>query len=311
MQKKNHPKRRRLEKNDHISLAFAFCVMAIFICFALYLGVNQQPVKKEERVATLPLPKIFEVAKVRILIVPGHEPDFGGTEFKGLKERDMAVALGEKIKSLLEKNGGYEVFITRESSGWSPIFADYFKTNWDQINVWEKSSIKEDLALISTGVVPKPKQIVQHNPVSPNIATRLYGITKWANENNIDLMLHIHFNDDPLHGRNVAGRHSGFAAYVPINRYDNGPQSHQIAKAIVPHLLETNHVSSLAGEKTGVVDEPRLIAIGAHNTAKEPSVLIEYGYIYETKFTNPSLREKTLDLLASETFAGLEDYFKK
>src|SRR5688572_22590313 len=29
--------------------------------------------------------------KISVLIVPGHEPDFGGTEFHGVKERDIAV----------------------------------------------------------------------------------------------------------------------------------------------------------------------------------------------------------------------------
>jgi N-acetylmuramoyl-L-alanine amidase len=35
--------------------------------------------------------------KVRILIVPGHEPNFGGTEFGNLKERDMTVDLANNL----------------------------------------------------------------------------------------------------------------------------------------------------------------------------------------------------------------------
>src|SRR3954465_1943136 len=37
--------------------------------------------------------------KIRILIVPGHEPNFGGAEYRDLKERDMTLALADNVKT--------------------------------------------------------------------------------------------------------------------------------------------------------------------------------------------------------------------
>jgi N-acetylmuramoyl-L-alanine amidase len=287
----------------HISFIFTFSLIAIFISLMLYLAAQSNVNIYRENLTQ------GNLKKVKILLVPGHEPDFGGTEFKNIKERDLVVQLANNLKDLLEKEGGYEVFITRDTFAWHTTFNDYFNINWDEITTWEKTSIKEDLSLISSGTVPKPKQIVRHNPVSPNIATRLYGITKWANENTIDLMIHIHINDDATHAKNKPGKQSGFAIYVPIMRYSNGPISHNIAQALYNRLITVSNVSTLKGESTGIVDEPRLIAIGAHNTAKAASMVIEYGYIYEPKFVEELLREKTLQDLATQTFLGIQDYF--
>jgi len=33
--------------------------------------------------------------------------------------------------------------------------------------------------------------------VTEDIALRLYGFNKWADENKVDAMVHIHFNDYP------------------------------------------------------------------------------------------------------------------
>jgi len=40
------------------------------------------------------------------------------------------------------------------------------------------------------------------------------------------------------------------------------------------------------------------------------SMLIEYGYIYETQFTDKSLRSKALQDLAFQTYLGLQDFFE-
>src|SRR5437868_3753787 len=48
-------------------------------------------------------------SKVKILIVPGHEPDFGGTAFGSIYERDIAVDIAEDLARLLGQNPRYEV----------------------------------------------------------------------------------------------------------------------------------------------------------------------------------------------------------
>src|SRR3989338_3248509 len=39
-------------------------------------------------------------AKIRVLIVPGHDNEAWGTEFRGVREADMAAAVGEELTRL-------------------------------------------------------------------------------------------------------------------------------------------------------------------------------------------------------------------
>jgi len=249
--------------------------------------------------------------KIRILIVPGHEPNYGGAEFGVTKERDLTVEIGQDLKNFLEQNSNYQVFITRDTEDWNPIFADYFKKNWNDIIAWEKLSRQEEIAKISSGEEQKPIPTVLHNTVPDDVGTRLYGIIKWADENSIDLMIHIHIDDYAGHSRSTPGKYSGFSIYVPVEQYNNSQASHNVAEEVLSHLTSVQSISNLKAESGGIIDEPRLIAIGAHNTSVVPSMLIEYGYIYENKFTNVLLRPQTLKNMAYQTYLGIQDFFNK
>jgi N-acetylmuramoyl-L-alanine amidase len=170
--------------------------------------------------------------KVRILLVPGHEPDFGGTEFGSLKERDMTVELAQDLSGFLANNDHYQVITTRDHTQWLPTFANYFKNNWQDIIDWEKASAKDMAYRISIGSSTPSVPIIVHNRAPNDVAYRLYGITKWANENDIDITIHIHFNDDTEHPYNTPGSHSGFAIYVPEHQYGNSTTSRAIAETI-------------------------------------------------------------------------------
>ena len=76
--------------------------------------------------------------KARILIVPGHEPDYGGAQFGSIDERNLVVEIGQDLQQYLQANGNYRTFITRDTQAWNPTFADYFKTDWNAIIAWEK-----------------------------------------------------------------------------------------------------------------------------------------------------------------------------
>jgi N-acetylmuramoyl-L-alanine amidase len=77
--------------------------------------------------------------KVRVLIVPGHEPGFGGVEYGSLKERDMTVELGQDLLVFLQNDGHYQTFITRDTAAWSPIFASYFASEMNDIALWQQT----------------------------------------------------------------------------------------------------------------------------------------------------------------------------
>jgi N-acetylmuramoyl-L-alanine amidase len=70
---------------------------------------------------------ITNTGKVKILLVPGHEPGYGGAEYRDLKERDMTVELAQDLESFLNTNGHYQVFVTRDTYQWSTDFSNYFK----------------------------------------------------------------------------------------------------------------------------------------------------------------------------------------
>jgi N-acetylmuramoyl-L-alanine amidase len=247
--------------------------------------------------------------KVRILIVPGHEPDFGGAEFGTLKERDMAVELSEDLAQFLRNDSHYEVILTRDTHGWNQKFSEYFQNNWNSIIEWQKASHDEVSHLISIGAQTRSTPKVIHNSAPKDVAYRLYGITKWSNENNIDIVIHVHFNDYPRRQTKLPGEHSGFAIYVPASQYGNSATTKAVADTIFKRLGKYDPVSDLPGESTGIVDEPDLIAIGANNTADAASMLIEYSYIYEPRLTNTDIRSLVLKDMAFQTFLGLQDFF--
>ena len=248
------------------------------------------------------------VSKIKILLVPGHEPNYGGAEFGSIKERDLTVELANNLQQILANNSKYQVFVTRSTTAWAPEFADYFKNSLQDIIDWVKAYQQESMKLIPVNSTNgKPR--VLHNSAPLDKAYRLYGITKWANDNNIDIVIHIHLNDHPGHSSNMAGKYSGFTIYIPEKNYLNSTTTQAVAKAIFQRLAKYNPVSNLLGESDGITYEPDLIAIGAKNTADAASMLIEYGYIYESQFTNPSVRDLALKDLAFQTYLGLQDFF--
>lgn len=248
-------------------------------------------------------------SKVRILIVPGHEPTFGGAEYAHLKEREMALELGQGLKSFLDQDPRYKVFITRDNVGWTSDFATYFANNWDGIVEWTKAS-KEDFArLVPIGSGVQKEASVFHNDAPKSIAYRLYGITKWANENFIDITIHIHFNDHPRRNIKKPGEYSGFSIYVPADQYGNSSSTKAVANTIFKRLSKYTPVSDFYGESGGIIDEPELIAVGSHNTADSASLLIEYSYIYEPQFQDREIRGLTLQDLAFQTYLGVHDFF--
>lgn len=246
--------------------------------------------------------------KIRILIVPGHEPHYGGAEYGQLKERDLVVDLSENLADFLKISGKYEVILTRDKDSWNQIFASYFDNNTDLITEWKDSYKTESNKRLSTDPNIKPVAVI-HNDIPNNVALRLYGIVKWANENNVDIVIHAHLNDYKGRKNNTPGKYSGLSIYTPELIYANGSTTRALSEAILDNFRKFNTISDYPPEVRGIVDERELIAIGAHNTADSASLLIEYGYIYESQFTSPEIRNLALKDLAYQTYLGIENFF--
>jgi len=251
--------------------------------------------------------------KIRILIVPGHEPDYGGAEYGSLKERDMTAELGRDLLGLVTNDDHFQAFTTRTATAWTPEFDAYFKDGMKDIAAWRRAHIAETAALAkisgSVAASTPATHVVSHTTARDDVALRLYGVDKWADEHAIDIVIHIHFNDYPGHTGNGPGSYNGFAIYVPEKQYYNSTSTSALAETVYDRLKKYNAVSNLPGEDAGIVQEPDLIAIGPYNTVDAASMLIEYGYIYEPQFQDPAVRSETMKELAYETYLGLLDFF--
>ncbi len=247
--------------------------------------------------------------KLKVLIVPGHEPNFGGAEYRDIKERDMNADLGLALAQYLVEDGHFEVTMTRGKDGWNPALENYFVTNDEGIKAFVLSQKGEMARLIGEGKIIRVSDAVPHNDAPSDVALRLFGINKWASDNNVDIVIHIHFNDSSPRKENQPGEYNGFTIYTPERQYSNSQATSEIAPHIFKRLSRMFPVSSLPVEDQGIVEEQDMIAIGSNNSVDGASMLIEYGYIYEPQFKTSIVRALVLKELAFQTYLGLADFF--
>ncbi len=246
--------------------------------------------------------------KINILIAPGHEPNYGGAEYKNLKEREMALAIAKKLKEYLSNDSHYAVTLTRDENGWNKELADYFATKMDEVNKWRTSQKMAMEKLVADGKLQKMAESY-HNDAPSAVALRLYAINKWAGEKKFDIAIHIHINDDPVRRANSAGKFSGFSIYVPEKQYSNADAAQTLANFVFRRLSLYGTVSNLPQESNGVVENQDLIAVGNYNTADSANMLIEYGYIYEPQFEKKETRDAALSEYAYQTALGIQNFF--
>lgn len=248
--------------------------------------------------------------RVKILLVPGHEPDFGGTEFDNLKERDMNVDFSLRLKEYLENDKRFEVIMTRDKNSWNPELEKYFNDNREAINDFIKLKKTEMNLLVAAGKVRTVSDGVQHNSASNDAAYHLFGINRWSSNINVDILIHVHFNDYPRAHSDRPGAYKGFVIYIPDKQYSNSVATKKIAADIFKRLEESFVVSDLPKENAGIVENQDLIAIGQSNSLDAVSLLIEYGYIYRPQFALKASRDSAFNEMAKQTYLGLEDFFK-
>jgi len=260
---------------------------------------------------SVPVFFVYAEGPIKILLVPGHDNEVWGSKYGNIKEANMNLALATRIYDLLKKDKRFEVYITREDGGYTKEFSD-FLTQKDAILAFEQNAKKIMNSNIARGSFVK-KDNTPHKSVSEDIALRLYGFNKWANENKMDAVIHIHFNDYPRSTKWTIGQYKGFTIYMPDEQLANSRESGQLAASIFSQLRKKYVISTWKPESKGLTPDQKLIAIGANNTlsATVRSVLIEYGYIYEKKFRTKSTRLVAYKDMASLTTQGIKNYFFK
>jgi N-acetylmuramoyl-L-alanine amidase len=247
---------------------------------------------------------------VKILLVPGHDNEVWGAQYGNTKEADMTLALATQIYNLLKKDNRFEVHITRDSAGYTKEFADYFANHQADVLAFKENAKKATQDKITSGSFIQ-KENVPHNKASEDVAMRLYGFNKWADENKMDAVIHIHFNDYPRTQKWTIGKYKGFVIYMPDGQFANFMESSQLAANIYTQLHKKYATSTYPPELGGLVSDQSLIALGSNGTldATVRSILIEYSYIYEKKFRTASARKQSYKDMAQLTTTGIKNYF--
>ncbi|MCR4284063.1 MAG: N-acetylmuramoyl-L-alanine amidase [Parcubacteria group bacterium] len=250
-----------------------------------------------------------EKDKLNILIVPGHDDDVFGAQFKGIKEADLNIELAEYLKNFFEKEKEFDVFLVRNKYGYNSIFSNYFNKNKDSIIQFISQYKNMMNTVVQIGLV-EINNTVEHNSASEKTIIKLYGINKWANENDIDIVINIHFNDYPGRRYDKSGEYSGFAIYIPEKQFSNSKASMALAKPVFDQLKKYLPVSDMPKEQNSIIEDQELIAIGANNSLDSAVLFIEYGYIYESQFINENIRKVALEEAAYQTYLGIKNFFE-
>ncbi|HEV7702374.1 MAG TPA: N-acetylmuramoyl-L-alanine amidase [Candidatus Paceibacterota bacterium] len=252
------------------------------------------------------------VKPVKILIVPGHDNEVWGAQYGNIKEADMNLNLANRIFNILKKDKRFEVYITRTKGGlvggYTKEFADYFANNHDAIVAFKEKAKTERQENIDSGNFT-PKENPPHLDASEDVAIKLYGINKWADENKMDAVIHIHFNDYPRASAWTKGIHKGFVIYMPEEQMANTKGSVDLAKKIFTQLHKKFITSTYEEELGGLIPDQSLIALGSNGTLilGVRSILIEYGYIY--RFPTKKSRDSAYTSMTSLTVTGIKNYF--
>jgi N-acetylmuramoyl-L-alanine amidase len=247
--------------------------------------------------------------KIRILIVPGHEPNDGGAIYKGVKERDLNLELSNQIRNILASTTDAEIILARDEDGWNIDLDTYVKNNETQIMDWVFDLKEKMLTKIDSGEMIKINPGMKHNVATSSAVLYLYGTNKWANENRIDLILHVHFNNNPKW--NGKPNYRGYCMYVPEKQYNNATSSKIFADYLNEEISKIQYASNMPQEKDLIIESQELIAIGTYDTLNVPSVVVEYAYIYEPMMVDATRRKNFIEKSASSTATAILNYLKK
>ena len=271
---------------------------------------SSQSTAYPETVTSEDIKDAYQNKKVSILLVPGHDKISSGAVFSTVSEVDANLTMARYLYERFAADDQFIATTTKDLTTGeylSPFVID--EATRVRINTWRDTlksifSFRQMQGLLTRSVV------VQHNNANERTSTILYRVNEWANENDIDIVLHIHFNDYASRKGTRVGKYSGFSIYVPDTILPNARASTALAESVYARLSQRFPASDLPKEDMGIIPDQELIAVGSHASRRKVSLLIEYGYIYERQFKNEAVREAVLRELAYQTYLGVKDFFE-
>lgn len=252
----------------------------------------------------------YHTRPITVLVVPGHDPSSFGTMFNGIKEAELNTQLGTLLTKRINDDPNFIAYTTHNPDGtYMDWFSGYITQNLEAIQNFYTTQHSVADAAREKGAY-KDVSTVGHVSAKSDVVNALYGVNKWANENNIDIVLHLHFNDygGRKHGR--IGKYTGFTIYTPEKQLPNHEVSSSLAHTLRSTFDDMLGRSTLPNESSGIVEDQELIAIGSNGTRDGASLLIEYGYIYETPIQEESIKDTYITELAHQTYRGLKTFFE-
>ncbi len=240
--------------------------------------------------------------RIKVLIVPGHDDEHYGAEFGDIKEVDLNRQLAKELKDFLVADTNFRVFLASDENGFNDRIQKYIEE--------EENEIKDFVDFKKENENFEIENYVAHNSAPEEVALVLYGINRYANEEDFDIVLHVHFNDYARKNQGGAGNYKGISIYVPASQFSNGSISKQFADHLFYRLTKIFDASNNPVEQAGVIQDSELIAVGAFNSVDSIALLVEYGYVYEPQFVDNELRNVALKELAYQTYVGIKTFFE-
>ncbi len=296
-----------MTKKIFLYSVFACCVIGAIFFFVYASIATKKSSAVSETSVTPPAPP-FQVKPFVILIVPGHDTNTGGASYKNLYERDLVVDVANDISVIMSKDPDYKIIIARDKQVWTPVLANYFLNDKQAILDFKNQHQIADKIRIASGQEKVIPDAAIHSTADTKTAIELYGINKWADENDVDLVIHLHFNSSQRKNPNLPGSYHGFDMFIPDAQRANYAASRVIAEDIYTQLQKKFEPETLGSTFNSLYEDQSLIALGASNTLTKPAVLIEYAYIYEKMLQASTSRAQALEQMAKQTVVGIMNY---
>ena len=289
---------------------FPLGVLSHFTASLVQVVSNSHSIAYPETVTPEEITEKYHTSRISILLVPGHDDRSPGAVFGAVRESDINLTMARYLSERFSADEQFEVVTTRDLSTGDYRAPFVFDAEAQLRIVRWRETLKSIFSFREKQGLLTRASIVEHNNASERISTILYGINEWSNENDIDIVLHIHFNDYASRRGTRVGKYSGFALYVPDTILPNARASRALAESMYARIAERFPPSDLPKEDIGIIPDQELIAVGAHASRRKISLLVEYGYIYERQFKTEVVREAVLHELAYQTYLGVKDFFE-
>src|SRR3989344_2475822 len=172
----------------------------------------------------------YQRKQLTVLIVPGHDAIDGGASYKGVYEAEYTAKIGQYLYEYLENDPNIDAILVRNKNGYTKEFADYFSREEGEIRAFTSRAVGYFNSLKETNQVEKPAAPFTHVRANTRVTKILYGLNRWANDHDVDIVLHIHLNDYPRKSGEV--RYEGYSLYIPDASLPNHTPSKAIAEAL-------------------------------------------------------------------------------